>query len=117
MPHDVAVPTMKECVDLCLECRQRCKEALAQGLEKGGRQSSPAHLRALIDCAILCRASADLMTSDSPLYAKACGICAEACRRAAESCTTLDADDETLSRCAAACDRCARSCEGMSRRM
>jgi hypothetical protein len=115
MPHATAAVEMQECIQNCLDCRQACKEALAHSVRRGGKSVTPGHLQALVDCIVLCHASADLMTGGSPLHAKECGVCAEACRRCADSCADVGLDGEVMARCAEACRRCADSCDAMSR--
>jgi hypothetical protein len=116
MPHPpTAVSETQECIQNCLECRQACKETLAHCMNLGGDHAAPAHLQTLIDCVVVCHASADLMTGGSDLHPRQCGVCAEACRRCAESCERVAPDDSVMSHCAEVCHRCAESCAAMSR--
>jgi hypothetical protein len=79
----------------------------------GGSHAEASHIRALLDCADACRASADFMLRGSSLHAAVCRVCAEACETCADSCERVGRD-ETMQRCADACRRCAASCRQMS---
>jgi hypothetical protein len=103
---------MKECTENCLQCYQTClHEAMNHCLEAGGKHVEPAHFRLMINCAEICRTSADFMLSSSDLHARICAACAEVCDACALSCEQVGDMDE----CVQACRRCAESCHGMSK--
>jgi hypothetical protein len=108
-------PELHECIDRCTDCHHLCVETVMHCLQKGGRHADPQHIRLLLDCAEICRTSADFMLRESDLHSMTCGVCAEVCARCAESCERL-ADDEQMKRCAEACRRCEESCRRMERR-
>jgi len=102
---------MEECIENCLECYHICFElAMNHCLETGGEHTEPAHFRLMINCAEICRTSANFMLSGSDLHKLTCGLCAEICRRCADDCKRLDGMDE----CVEACRRCAETCERMA---
>lgn len=104
---------LKSCIDECNTCADVCLNmASTHCLEKGGEHVAPAHFRLMLDCAEICRVSADFMLRNSPRHQLTCGICAEVCDRCAESCEKLDG----MERCAEACRRCAESCRKMAGR-
>jgi hypothetical protein len=102
---------MEECIENCIECHHICFElAMNHCLETGGEHTEPAHFRLMINCAEICRTSANVMLSGSDLHKLTCGLCAEVCRRCANDCQRLDGMDE----CVEACRRCAETCERMA---
>lgn len=105
-------PSMKECIDACLECHRICLETVQYCLRKGGEHANPAQVSLLQDCASICETSAQFMISGSDLYVKTCETCAVVCLRAEESCDRFR-NDLQLIRCADICSRCAEACERM----
>lgn len=102
---------MQECIDNCLQCYRVCLEtAMNHCLEKGGKFVEPEHFRLMLNCADICRTSADFMLSRSPLCAQTCAVCAEVCDACAESCDRLGEMEE----CARICRLCAESCRDMA---
>jgi len=63
---------------------------------------------ALLDCAELCRMTANFLVRDSPLHSMACILCADACHRAARDCERFD--DARMRQVAEACRRTADRC-------
>lgn len=114
MAHAEINPEMRRCIDECGSCHDICSESISHCLALGSKHSDPEHIRALIDCADLCAASADFMLRGSELHADVCGVCADACDRCAESCDELS-DDDLMRRCAEECRRCAESCREMAK--
>lgn len=117
MPHMIrngAVdPEMQKCIDECERCHAVCTTTVTYCLQQGGMHAEAEHIGTLLDCAELCRTSADFMLRGSHFHTNTCAICAEICRRCAESCEKMG-DDEVMQRCADVCRRCAESCERMA---
>jgi hypothetical protein len=104
---------MQACIEECTSCHNICAETVAYCLEQGGRHAEPAHIRLLLDCADICRTSADFMLRGSELHGYTCGICAAICELCAQDCERFG-DDEMMRRCAEACRSCADSCRQMA---
>lgn len=114
MPHDHA--RMKDCIELCWECRDECQTALYQHcLTMGGEHAAKDHVTIMADCVQACQTAADFMTRGSQLHAAECAACAEVCEACAESCERVGGD--FMMRCAEVCRRCAQSCREMSNAM
>jgi hypothetical protein len=79
-------------------------------LPHGGRHVDTDHMRTMLECAELCRTTADLMLISSALHRDLCAVCATACEACARSCETLG----DMQECVTACRRCAESCTKMS---
>lgn len=102
----------QECIDNCTECGRVCLETVIWCLQQGGDHAAPSHIRLLLDCAEICRTSADFMIRGSDFHAQTCGLCADICERCAESCGEMEG--ETMRRCAEVCRRCVESCRRMA---
>lgn len=113
MAHEVS-PEMQSCIEECLECHRICVETAAHCLALGGKHASAEHMRTLLDCADICRTSADFMLRGSRHHQATCGVCATVCDACAASCEQMGADDDLMRRCAQACRRCAESCRQMA---
>lgn len=102
---------MQHCIDDCLHCYRTCLQmSMNHCLETGGRHTEPEHFRLMVNCAQLCRTTADFMLSSSSMHAAVCTACAEVCRACADSCEQVGDMDE----CVQACRSCMQSCEQMS---
>jgi hypothetical protein len=117
MPHtirDGAVdPAMQKCIDECVRCHNICTTTATYCLQRGGQHAEAEHIVTLLDCAEICRTSADFMLRGSHLHTSSCAVCAEVCRACADTCEKMG-DDAVMQRCADECRRCAESCDKMA---
>jgi hypothetical protein len=104
---------MQRCLQNCTNCHMTCLQTSAYCLSKGGKHAEPAHIRLLLDCADICRTSADFMLRGSQYHNRVCGTCAEVCSACAKDCEQMG-DDQTMQACADMCRRCADSCRQMA---
>ena len=103
---------MKDCIELCWECRTACQNTLfTHCLEEGGAHLESGHVRIMADCVQICQAAADSMTRNSPVHQAICAACAEICEACAVSCEELEG--EHMKKCARLCRDCADSCRTM----
>jgi hypothetical protein len=105
---------LRECIGHCSGCHNLCMDTVAHCLDLGGKHASREHVGLLLDCADLCRTSADLMLRGSPFHGQVCAVCADVCQRCAEECERLAGDDELMRHCAELCRRCAAACREMA---
>jgi hypothetical protein len=102
---------MQQCIELCLECYQTCfGTAMSHCVPSRDKQIPAPHLGFMLNCAELCRTTAEFMMSNSPQHARVCGACAAVCEACAQGCRELGDMDE----CVDACRRCAESCREMA---
>ena len=102
---------MQHCIQECLRCYEVCRrDAMNHCLEVGGKHVEPKHFRLMMNCAEICRTSADFMLTNSSLHATVCGACAEVCDACAKNCEQVGDMEE----CVQACRRCAESCRQMA---
>jgi len=110
MAHAIS-EQMEQCIEACLNCYRTClREGMNHCLEAGGKHVEPVHFRLMMNCAEMCRTSADFMLSSSNLHARICAACAEVCDACARSCEDIGEMDE----CVQACRACAESCRSMA---
>lgn len=105
---------MQECINACLQCHSVCLLTAQHCLELGGKHADPSHITLLLDCAEICRTSANFMLRGSALRDRTCAVCAEVCRACAESCERMGSGDRQMRQCAESCRRCEQSCERMA---
>ena len=104
-------PELKRCIEHCNHCYETClHSASTHCLEMGGEHARPEHIKLMLDCADICRTSADFMLRHSPRHEKICGVCAEICEACADDCERVGGMEE----CVKACRQCAESCRQMS---
>jgi hypothetical protein len=105
---------MEQCIENCTNCHRICLETAARHFNGEARPKlEERHVRLLLDCAEICRTSADFMIRGSELHAHTCGACAAICERCAEECDRMG-DDPYMAACAEICRRCAASCHEMA---
>jgi hypothetical protein len=99
------------CVDECERCHRIClRTAMADSLEQGGEHVEPAHLRLMLACAELCRATADSVLAAFDTWEALSALCAKVCTQCAESCERVG----ELEECGEACRVCAQACRAVS---
>ena len=106
--------TMEQCIDNCTNCHRICLETAARHF-RGERspQMEETLVRLLLDCAEICRTSADFMIRGSDQHRHTCRACAAICSRCADECDRKG-EDPYLASCAETCRRCAESCTEMA---
>jgi hypothetical protein len=99
----------QKCIDACLECATECNHCAVACLEEKEVQHLTQCIRLDLECAVICRASAELMTLESPYSAQICELCAAICNACAEKCEQhANMGMEHCRECAEACRACAR---------
>ncbi len=105
---------MQQCIDHCTKCHRICAETLSHCLQLGGKHAELSHIRLLLDCAQICRTSADFMIRGSDLHPRVCALCADLCERCAQDCERVDRNDAQMEACVDLCRRCAETCRRMA---
>lgn len=106
--------SLEECIDNCLGCYETCLKTAMYCLRAGGKHAAPEHIRLLLDCAEICKVSADFMIRGSELHKEVCGVCADICKKCADDCSSFE-DDTEMQSCADICRLCEQSCTEMSK--
>ncbi len=99
----------QKCIDACLECATECNHCAVACLEEKEVQHLTHCIRLDLECAVICRASAELMTTGSAYAPQLCELCAAICNACAEICEQhANMGMEHCRECAEACRACAR---------
>jgi hypothetical protein len=99
----------QKCIDACFECATECNQCAVACLEEKEVQNLTQCIRLDLECAVICRASAELMTTGSAYSAQVCELCAAICNACAEKCEQhANMGMEHCRECAEACRACAR---------
>ena len=113
-PRTQRAYTMEQCIDNCTNCHRICLETAARHF-RGERSPrlDESLVRLLLDCAEICRTSADFMIRGSELHPHTCRACAAVCARCADECDRMG-EDPYMAACSEICRRCALSCADMA---
>jgi hypothetical protein len=105
---------LERCIENCINCHRTCLETAAIHFRgERGKEWPEATIRLLIDCAEICRTSADFMIRGSPLHPHTCRACAAVCEQCALECERLG-EDPHMAACVEICRRCGESCRDMA---
>lgn len=111
--HSAMSTEMQACIANCLDCFAKCDMCAVQCIGMAGMEAC---VKACLDCATTCPASVRLMSYESPLHGKMCGVCAEACMACAVECEKFP-EIEHCRLCAEACRKCEQTCRQMAQMM
>ncbi|WAC12342.1 four-helix bundle copper-binding protein [Dyadobacter pollutisoli] len=105
----------QQCIDVCVACANACTHCATSCLN----EQNVAHLKTCIqldlECAVICRAAAEVMSLGSRFSAHMCRVCADACNACADECEKhAQMGMEHCRECADACRHCAATCEEMA---
>ena len=107
--------SLEQCRDACLTTADVCAQTADYCREVGGDLADEGRIAVLVECAQVCRTSADVRGRLSELTFVVGRVCAELCMRCAATLDDLAADPR-LASCADACRACAEICFATSRR-
>lgn len=99
----------QKCIDACIECATTCNHCAVSCLEEKDVQYLTKCIRLNLECAVICRASAELMTLRSTYSRQICDLCAAICNACAKMCEQhANMGIEHCRECAEACRTCAK---------
>ncbi|MEO7463415.1 MAG: four-helix bundle copper-binding protein [Ferruginibacter sp.] len=99
----------QKCIDACIECATDCNHCAVSCLEEKDVQHLTKCIRLDLECAVICRTSAELMSIGSFYSKQVCKICATICNACADECERHAAMGmEHCKECADACRACAK---------
>ena len=101
---------MRECLQNCTDCHYVCLRTAVSGDVVG--KISAEDLKLLLNCAEMCRTSADFIDTESAFHKKTCGLCSEICEASAAMCERSNI--EIMRQCAQTCRKSADSCRRMA---
>lgn len=97
------------CIDACLSCADLCNHSASASLLVHEKKDTATCIQLEMECAVICYATAQLMSLGSQKVLEFCRICAAICEACAAECEKFDFDhcNET----AAACKLCTIECK------
>jgi hypothetical protein len=99
----------QKCIDACIKCATECNHCAVSCLEEKDVQYLTKCIRLDLECAVICRSSAELMTLGSGYTKELCDICTAVCNACAEMCEQhADMGMDHCRECAEACRACAK---------
>ena len=99
----------KLCIEACLRCAALCNHCATSCLQEKDHAHMATCIQLNMECAVICYATAELMSLNSPRVAELARICAQMCDTCAEECNKFM--HEHCLECADACTKCAYECE------
>jgi hypothetical protein len=108
MPHK----DYQDCIDACYDCATACDHCAASCLNESDVGELAHCIRLDLDCAIICRTAASLMSRGSEFIAEFCAMCARVCDDCADECERHS--HKHCRECARACRECAEQCRKMA---
>lgn len=105
---------MQRCIQNCEDCHMICMRTVQHCLTMGGKHADPNHIGLMLDCADICRTSADYMLRNSPRHHQTCNLCSTVCTECADDCERMAGGDQMMMQCAQICRQCAESCRMMA---
>jgi hypothetical protein len=90
-----------------LRCHSVClSTAMTRQLEEPTNGSRPQHIRLMMDAAVVCASTAQLLAHKSQFQTRACAFTADICETCAKDCAQLDGFDDCLEACELAAALC-----------
>ena len=97
------------CIDACIECATVCNHCAVSCLEEKEVEHLVKCIRLNLECAVICRGAAELMSLDSRYSKEICQLCATICNACAEICEQhANMGMDHCRECAEACNACAK---------
>lgn len=101
----------KKIIDACLTCAALCNHCAASCLQEKDTKMMVKCIQNDMECAVICYATAQLLSLGSEHSEAIAKLCAEFCKECAEECGKHE--DKHCLECAAACKACADACSGL----
>ncbi len=102
----------QSCIDACQACATACEHCATECLGEDNVKMMVDCIQLDRQCALVCAATAQLMSIGGDHAALLCGPCADICDACAEECEKHDHDH--CRECAEACRNCAEECRRMA---
>lgn len=96
------------CIDACLSCADLCNQSASASLLVNEQKVLANCIQLNMECAVICYATAQLMSLGSKKVAEFCSICAAICETCALECDMHELDH--CKECTAACKVCVIEC-------
>lgn len=105
----------QHCIDECIACATACSHCATECLKEAHVKDLTHCIQLDLECGVICRSAAELMSLGSEYSYDYCRVCIEVCNACAEECEkhATMMGMEHCSACAEACRKCAAACENM----
>jgi hypothetical protein len=103
----------QKCIDACTRCAQACLECIKMCLNEPDAAARKGCISMLMECACICKMSAEFMAMDAMHAKDLCRLCATICEKCAQDCKMFK--DDHCVKCANECNACANECKTMSK--
>ena len=101
-----------ECIDACYRCADACDHCSVACLSEDNVKEMERCIRLDMDCAAVCRLTAEVMARESECHIMVCRLCEKICTACAEECGKHQ--HEHCQNCAQQCRECAQLCQKMA---
>ena len=98
----------KICMEYCLRCMAACEHCAVSCLQETHSDKMKECIRMDMQCAVLCRTTAEMLAMDSEFSPYLCKLCADVCEKCGHICSQHEHDH--CQKCAKACHECAEKC-------
>lgn len=105
----------QNCIDACYACAVACSHCASECLKEENVRELRRCIQLDLECASICKSSADIMSFGSNFSGNICRVCADICQTCADECEKhAEMGMNHCRDCAQACRKCAQACEEMS---
>lgn len=101
-----------ECIDACYRCADACDHCSVACLSEDNVKEMERCIRLDMDCAAVCRLTAEVMARESECHILVCRLCEKICTACAEE--SGKHQHEHCQNCAQQCRECAQLCQQMA---
>lgn len=103
----------KNCIEVCYACATSCEHCATECLKEEDTSTLALCIALTRECAIVCDATARLLSIGGDNATLLCGACFDICTACAEECESDSKELGYCAECAAACRRCAEECRSV----
>jgi hypothetical protein len=108
---------IQDCIDACNACALACETCITECLQEPDVSMMVNCIQNNRECAVICRAAAEVMALGSQQSSMFCHLCAEVCATCADECEQHADTMLHCKVCAEECRRCAETCRTMVEQM
>jgi hypothetical protein len=104
----------KRCIDACYACAAECEHCATECLKENDTTMLSLCIALTRECAIVCDATARLLSVGADNATLICSACFEICSSCADECESDSKELEYCKRCAEICRMCADECRNVA---
>jgi hypothetical protein len=104
--------SMKNCIDACYRCAAECENCATECLKENDIKLLSRCISLDHECALICNATAQLISMNGENANLLCGVCADICLACSLECERNE-ELEHCRQCAEECRKCYEACKSM----